>query len=155
MAASGEGKRRSRARSKLVQALYQYAVTGASAEDIERQFLAAGLGDIDVAYFRELIYAITDRAAELDEQLSALLDRPLAQLDPVERSILRLGAYELSERLEVPYRVVIDESVELARRFGADQSHRYINGVLDRFGATVGLRAAERGERKPGRGNRQ
>ncbi len=152
MATSGEGKRRSRARSKLVQALYQHAVTGASAEDIERQFLAAGLGDIDVAYFRELIYDITDRVAELDEQLSALLDRPLAQLDPVERAILRLGAYELRERMEVPYRVVIDESVGLARRFGAEQSYRYINGVLDRFGAGVPLRAAERQARSPGPG---
>ncbi len=137
-------KRRAKARSRLVQALYQHAVTGQSAGDIERQFLAAGLGDIDTAYFRELIYRVTEQAPELDERLSQLLDRPLDRLDPVERAILRLGAYELAERPEVPYRVIIDEAVGLARRFGAEQSHRYINGVLDRLLESVPMRAAER-----------
>lgn len=150
MAGAGEGKRRSRARAKLVQALYQYAVTGQSAEAIERQFLAAGLDGVDVGYFRELIHGVIDQAEVLDGRLAQLLDRPLVQLDPVERSILRLGAYELAERLEVPYRVVIDEAVELARRFGAEQSHRYINGVLDRLVATLELRAGERRQGKRG-----
>ncbi len=144
MADAEASKRRAKARSRLVQALYQHAVTGQSAEDIERQFLATGLGDVDTAYFRELIHRVTERTAELDGHLSQLLDRPLAQLDPVERAILRLGTYELAERPEVPYRVVIDEAVELARRFGAEQSHRYINGVLDRFLERVEMRAAER-----------
>jgi len=127
-----------------VQALYQYAVTGQSATEIERQFIATGLGEIDVAYFRELVYAVIDAADELDARLSAYLDRPLVQLDPVERSILRLGAYELEQRLEVPYRVILDEAVELARRFGADQSHRYINGVLDRYARELPRRSGER-----------
>ncbi len=144
MAGPSESKLRRRARGKLVQALYQYAVTGQSATEIERQFIATGLGEIDVAYFRELVYAVIDAADELDARLSAYLDRPLVQLDPVERSILRLGAYELEQRLEVPYRVILDEAVELARRFGADQSHRYINGVLDRYARELPRRSGER-----------
>ena len=144
MAASGPTHARSGARAKLVQALYQHAVSGHSAEEIDRQFLAEGLGDIDVAYFREAIRAVIERIDELDARIAACLDRPIAQLDPVERSILRLGAYELSDRYEIPYRVVIDEAVELARAFGAEASYRYINGVLDRLGGELPMRAAER-----------
>ncbi|MBK1726018.1 transcription antitermination factor NusB [Halorhodospira neutriphila] len=148
MARGYKDRRRSRARGKLVQALYQHLVTGQEPGEIERQFLAAGLGDVDVAYFRELIYAVAAAAEPLDARLERLLDRPLVQLDPVERAILRLGAYELSERLDVPYRVVIHEAVDLARRFGAEQSHRYINGVLDRLVGEIELRAGERGPSK-------
>ncbi len=145
MADAAYRDRRSRARDKLVQALYQHAVTGQSAEDIRRQFLAEGLDDADAGYFREVIGEIIARAEELDERLAGFLDRPLVQLDPVERAILRLGAYELADRLEIPYRVVIDEAVELAQRFGAEASYRYINGVLDRYRATVAQRAGEQG----------
>jgi N utilization substance protein B len=135
---------RSRARSRLIQALYQYAVAGHSAAEIERQFIAEGLGEIDAAYFSDLLHAVIQRARELDQLLEPFLDRPLIQLDPVERSILRLGACELMERYEVPRSVIIDEAVELARRFGAEQSHRYVNGVLDRFAERIEVRAAER-----------
>ncbi|BAU56328.1 transcription termination protein NusB [Halorhodospira halochloris] len=147
MGSAKENANRSRARSRLVQALYQYAVAGQTAQEIERQFIAEGLGEIDVAYFRDLIYAIIERAQEIDRLLELLLDRPLVQLDPVERSILRLGAYELMERYEIPRSVIIDEAVELARRFGAEQSHRYVNGVLDKFAGQIELRASERAMR--------
>lgn len=151
MGTAKENASLSRARSRLIQALYQYAVTGQPAEVIEQQFIAEGLGEININYFRELLREVISRAGELDQRLELLLDRPLVQLDPVERSILRLGAYELLERHEVPCSVVIDEAVELARRFGAEQSHRYVNGVLDRFAGQIELRAAERATRSRGR----
>lgn len=144
MGSAKENTNRSRARSRLVQALYQYAVAGQTADEIERQFIAEGLGEIDTAYFGDLLYAVIGRAVELDNLLEELLDRPLIQLDPVERSILRLGAYELLERYEIPRSVVIDEAIVLAKRFGAEQSHRYVNGVLDRFAEQITPRAAER-----------
>jgi N utilization substance protein B len=80
--------------------------------------------------------------AELDDLLAPLLERPLAQVDPVERAVLRVGAFELAHRPEVPYRVVINEAVELAKRFGAEQGHRFVNSVLDRLARD--LRAVER-----------
>ena len=144
MANKNEIASRRRARSKLVQALYQYALTGQSAAEIERQFIAEGLGDIDVPYFSESVHAVIDRVEELDRLLIGLLDRPPVQLDPVERSILRLGADELSARLDIPCRVVIYEAIELAQRFGAEKSHRYINGVLDRLAREIEPRALER-----------
>ena len=147
----GDNQRRSRARSRLVQALYQQLLTEQPPAEIERQFLAEGLEGCDVAYFRELIHAVPSVAESLDERIAPLLDRPLAQIDPVERAVLRLGAYELAERLETPYRVVIHEAVELAKRFGAEQSHRYINGVLDRLSKQLEMRAAERAAGKSGR----
>ncbi|MBK1734698.1 N utilization substance protein B [Halorhodospira abdelmalekii] len=138
---------RSLARSRLVQALYQFAVTGQGAAEIEQQFIDNGLGESDVAYFRETIHAVIAQANELDGRLAMLLDRPLAQLDPVERSVLRLGAYELVARYDVPCGVVIDEAIELARRFGAEQSHRYVHGVLDRLAGQIERRAVERAAR--------
>ncbi len=147
----GENQRRRRARSRLVQALYQQLLTGQPPEEIERQFLAEGLEGCDIAYFRELLHAVPAAAEALEARFVPLLDRPLAQIDPVERAVLLLGAYELAERIEVPYRVVIHEAVELAKRFGADQSHRYINGVLDRLAGQLELRAAERAAAKAGR----
>ena len=78
---------------------------------------------------------------EIDDLIAPLLDRPMTQVDPVERAILRVGAFELAHRPEVPYRVVINEGVELAKRFGAEQGHRFVNGVLDRLAHQ--LRAVE------------
>lgn len=147
-ARSSAARARTRARGQLVQALYQEQFTGDAAGALEEQFLAHGLGEADVAYFREVLPAVLARKEELDGRLEPLLDRPLVQLDPVERAVLRLATYELTERLEVPYRVVIHEAVELAKRFGAEQSHRYINGVLDRLAGGVTLRAAERRPRE-------
>jgi len=133
---------RKRARRLALQALYQWDLGGQSAADIAAQFLASDeLGKADVDYFSELLTEVSDRSGELDAQIAPLLERPIAEVDPVERAILRLGAYELGQRLDVPYRVVINEGVELAKTFGAEQGHRFVNGVLDKLAAR--LRTAE------------
>jgi N utilization substance protein B len=139
-------RRRRRARRRALQALYQWQLSGQETGAIEQQFLEEmQLGRTDLDYFAELLHRVAARSAELDAAIDPFLDRPLVTLDPVEKAILRLGTYELLERIDVPYRVVINESVELAKRFGAEQSHRYINGVLDKVGRANPLRAAEIG----------
>lgn len=100
----------------------------------------------DAAYFKELVLTVPAQAAELDSLLGGLADRPVARLDPVERAILLIGLYELRQRPEVPYRVVINEAVELAKFYGGEDGHRYVNAVLDR--ASESLRSAERQARR-------
>jgi len=125
---------RRRARKFLVQALYQWQVSGDDPGDVLIQFVdGRNLGNADVEYFRELMRAIPADVAALDAEIAPLLERSVAMVDPVERGILRLACYELRDRLEVPGRVVIDEAVELAKAFGAEQGHRFINGVVDRL----------------------
>lgn len=124
-------------------------MTGQAPDEIERQFLGEHrLGRMDLEYFSEVFAAVTADIEAIDHAFDAFLDRPARTLDPVELSLLRLGTYELQSRLEVPYRVCIDQAVELAKAFGAEQSHRYINGVLDRVGRTVPLRKAELASRR-------
>lgn len=136
--------RRSRARRRALQALYQWQLTGQDSAEIERQFLDEhNMVGTDLEYFAELLHEIPARVAGLDALIEPALDRPLAIVDPVEKAILRMGSYELTQRLDVPYRVVVNEAVDLAKLFGAEQSHRYINGVLDRIGRENRSRAAE------------
>lgn len=117
-----------------MQALYQWQLTGDDPADIVVQFVEGrDMGRADVDYFRELARAIPAAVERLDADIAPLLERSLALVDPVERGILRLACYELRERPEIPARVVIDEAVQLARRFGASQGHRFINGVVDRL----------------------
>ena len=126
--------KRSWARRCAVQALYQWQLTAQTPGQIEAHFLAEeDLQKADTAYFRELVHQIPARMAEIDTALDPLLDRPLVQVDPVERAILRIGGYELMLRPDIPYRIVLNEAVELARIFGAEQGHRFINGVLDKL----------------------
>lgn len=130
------------ARSLAVQALYQWQLTGETLGVIERQFIQErGLGKADAEYFNDLLHGVPACLDELDKHLSPLLDRPLPEVDPVERAILRLGAYEFARHPEVPYRVVINEWVEQTKTFGADQGHKFVNGVLDKLAKT--LRATE------------
>ncbi|HEY5719162.1 MAG TPA: transcription antitermination factor NusB, partial [Gammaproteobacteria bacterium] len=113
---------RTGARRLAVQALYQWQLAGQAADEIEAQFRAnPDTRDCDLDYFAELLRGVIGDAAALDASLAPLLARPLEQVDPVERAILRVGAWELRERLEIPYRVVLNEAVELAKRFGAEQ----------------------------------
>ncbi|HEX5512929.1 MAG TPA: transcription antitermination factor NusB [Gammaproteobacteria bacterium] len=138
------GRLRTRARRRALQALYQWQMAGQDLVDIETQFQQEmDMSAVDIDLFRELLHGVPGRVDELDAQFSPLLDRPAEQLDPIERAILRIGTYELEARLDVPCRVVINEAVELAKQFGADQSHRYINGVLDKVARALPLRAAE------------
>ena len=133
---------RSKARRCALQALYQWQMAGQDLGDIESQFLnEQDLGGADLGYFSELLRSIPRQTTELDEQYRPFLDRAVDELDPIELAILRIGAYELMRHPEIPFRVVINEAVELAKTFGADQSHRYINGVLDK--AARELRAVE------------
>lgn len=133
---------RNKARQAAVQALYQWQVTGQAPIDIERLFISdQNLSGVDTDYFRELVREVPAQLALIDAALSPHLGREIDAVDPVERAILRIGAYEFAARAEIPYRVVLNEAVELAKIFGADQGHKYINGVLDKVAAQ--LRAPE------------
>ncbi|MEQ1621070.1 MAG: transcription antitermination factor NusB [Methylococcales bacterium] len=124
---------RTNARRVAVQALYQWQMTGQNLSEIERQFLEEQrLKDVQKSYFIELFYGIPKNLGAIDDALAEFVDRPVEAVDPVERAILRIGAYELLLRLDMPYRVVLNESINLAKDFGADGSHKYINGILDK-----------------------
>ncbi|GIX31072.1 MAG: N utilization substance protein B [Porticoccaceae bacterium] len=124
---------RRRARRFLVQALYQWQLAGTEPSLLEAQFLAEEeMAAADVAYFRELLRGILAERERLEPLAERFSSRPLASLDPVTRAVLWIGLYELAERLEVPYKVVLNEAVDLARTFGPDEAHRFVNGVLDR-----------------------
>jgi N utilization substance protein B len=99
----------------------------------------------DLEYFEDLLHGVEEHVDELDVALKPYVDREVAQIDPIERAALRLAAYELKYRLDVPYRVVINEAIEVTKRFGADHGHSYVNGVLDKLAGE--LRAAEKGAR--------
>jgi N utilization substance protein B len=99
----------------------------------------------DLEYFEDLLHGVEQHVDELDVALKPYVDREVAQIDPIERAALRLAAYELKYRLDVPYRVVINEAIEVTKRFGADHGHSYVNGVLDKLAGE--LRAAEKGAR--------
>ena len=130
--------KKSQARHHAVQAIYQWQMTGQDIRDIHDQFLVEHAdGNFEVAYFDHLLSGVASHLAELDGRLADCLDRSIESVDPVERAILRLGAFELMEQPEVPYRVVINESIELAKVFGAEQGHRYVNGVLDKLARNV------------------
>ena len=138
-------RKRSRSRRLGLQALYQWQVTGDDLGEIINHFLAENGGKaFEVDYFRDLVRGVPARLDELDQALEPFLDRPVEEVDLVERALLRMGAYELAAHPEVPYKVVINEAVELAKTFGAEQSHRYINGVLDKVARA--LRPLETGK---------
>jgi transcription antitermination protein NusB len=140
---------RTRARRAAVQALYQWQLSGADPTDIEAQFHSEReLRNIDPTYFRELLHAIPARVEELDATIEPLLDRPIAQIDPVELAILRIGAYELRFRPDIPGPVTINEAVDLTKMFGAEKAHRFVNGILD--GVAKQLRTTEGKRPTPG-----
>jgi len=124
---------RTNARKAAVQALYQWQMTGQSLVEIERQFIEdERLKDAQKSYFSELFHGVPRNLDLIDQILSEFVDRPIDMIDPVERAILRIGAYEMTNRLDMPYRVVLNESINLAKYFGADGSDKYINGILDK-----------------------
>lgn len=126
--------RRRKARHYALQALYQWHMAGATASDIEAEFRTDyDFTVVDLEYFQALIHGVPPLVDELDNLLKPLLDREVQELDPIERSLLRMGGFELRDRIDVPYRVVINESVALAKKFGAAESYKYINGVLDKL----------------------
>jgi transcription antitermination protein NusB len=125
---------RTNARKTAVQALYQWQMTGQSLVEIERQFVEEErLKDVQKSYFTELFHSVPKNLGDIDEALNEFVDRPVDMIDPVERAILRIGAYELLHRLDMPYRVILNEGINLAKYFGADGSHKYVNGILDKI----------------------
>jgi len=131
-------KKRSKARQLAAQALYQWQLAGQPVGDIVTQFLQENdRGAFDIPYFKDLLSGVLGSVKTIDATLQPVLSRPVEQVDPVERGILRLGVYEFIHHPEVPYRVVINESVELAKLFGAEQGHRFVNGVLDKLARSL------------------
>jgi N utilization substance protein B len=126
--------KRRKARHYALQALYQWHMAGASTRDIDAEFRSDyDFSVVDRDYFKALLDGVVDDVEALDALYEPLLDRKLSELDPIERSLLRMGSFELRERIDVPYRVVINEAVSLAKKFGAAESFKYINGVLDKL----------------------
>ena len=142
--ARGTGSRaRSLARKLAMQALYQWQLTQQTAAEIKPQYLESeDSAGVDEDHFVELVTQVIADNETITGALKPFVDRPLDQLDPVEAAILMIGMYELQQRLDIPYRVVINEGVDLCKRFGATDAHKYINAVLDR--AAREIRAAER-----------
>lgn len=124
--------RRRKARHFGLQALYQWTLSGASVTDIEAEFRVDNdFQHTDSEYFSAVLRGVTADVESLEDLFSPALDRALDELDPIERNLLRLGTFELRDRIDVPYKVVISEAVALAKKFGATDSHKYVNAVLD------------------------
>ena len=123
---------RTRARELMVQALYQKQIAGHTTAELVEQFHEqVAYERVDQPFFDEQLPAISDSQDTLERQVDELIDRPLKQLDPVELAILLIGVYELESRIDIPYRVVINECVNLAKRFASIEGHKYINACLD------------------------
>ena len=129
---------RRRARECAVQALYSWAVSQNSPEIVELKFMTEqDMKGVDTPYFRKLFRQTVENVDAVERTMQGYLDRGLAELDPIEKAILRLAVYELQFEADVPYKVVINEAIEVAKVFGADESHKYINGVLDKIAPVV------------------
>ncbi|MCR8921522.1 transcription antitermination factor NusB [Dasania sp. GY-MA-18] len=140
---------RRKARHYGMQALYQWQMTRNALNEIESQFLTDyDFSNVDKAYFHELVFDIPGCVSELEEAfIDYLQGRSMDELDPIELALLRVGSYELIKRIDIPYKVVINESVSLAKKFGAAESHKYINAVLDKLAQkvrAVEVKAAQR-----------
>jgi N utilization substance protein B len=134
---------RSRARRRALQALYAWQLSGSHMNAVIEQFRHEQDMEVaDLDYFEDLLHGVEANVDALDACLRPHLDREVAQVDPIERAALRLAAYELKFRPDVPYRVVINEAIEVTKRFGADHGHSYVNGVLDKLAGE--LRAVEK-----------
>ena len=134
----GSTPSRTRARRRALQAVYQWQFTGQPADDIARQFREEqDMTGVDQDLFDRLLAGVIEHVDQLDADLAPCLDRPLEQVDSIERAVLRLGAAELRFHPDTPFRVVLAEAVDLARTFGAEQGHAFVNGVLDRLARSL------------------
>lgn len=123
---------RHKARHYAMQALYQWQINQNALQTIEQQFRAEyDFSQVDLEFFQELLHRVPAQLGELDALFSPHLDRPIREVTPIELALLRMGTYELAYRIDVPFKVAINEAVSLAKKFGAAESHKYINGVLD------------------------
>ncbi|MFV8781333.1 transcription antitermination factor NusB [Microbulbifer sp. SA54] len=129
---------RRKARHYAMQALYQWQMAGANLNAIEAEFHADNdMSKTDVAYFRELLHGVAKNLDDIENTYAEYLDRKVDDLDPVSRALLRMSTYELQSRIDVPYKVVINEAVALAKKFGPTDAYKYINGILDKVAAKV------------------
>jgi transcription antitermination protein NusB len=127
---------RSRARRRALQAVYAWQVSGGDARGVIAQFAHEQAHEVaDLAYFEDLVRGVVKHCDELDTALEEFIDRPIEQVDQVERAALRIAAYELRHRPDVPYRVVLNEAIDSTKRFGSEHGHTYVNGVLDKAAA--------------------
>ncbi|MBT2115491.1 transcription antitermination factor NusB [Dyella sp. LX-66] len=134
---------RSRARRRALQALYAWQVSGSGMNAVIQQFQHEQDMEVaDLDYFEDLLHGVERNLAAIDESLKPYVDREIEQIDPIERAALRMAAYELKYRPDVPYRVIINEAIEVTKRFGADHGHSYVNGVLDKL--AMQLRSVEK-----------
>ena len=123
---------RTRARRRAMQALYAWQMSGGEARTVIAQFAHEQAREqADLIYFEDMVRGVIEHQSTLDAALNTYLDRDIEQVDGVERAVLRIAAYEMRHRIDVPYRVVINEAIETAKRFGAEHGHTFINGVLD------------------------
>ena len=133
---------RSRARRRALQAVYAWQLAGGNAQQVIAQFAHEQAHEIaDLEYFEDLVRGVLKHTPELDTALAEFVDREVEQVDPIERAALRIAAYELRNRPDVPYRVVINEAIDTTKRFGSEHGHTYVNGVLDH--AAAAWRAVE------------
>lgn len=129
---------RRKAREYSVQAIYQWQMSGSLLNDIEAQYLTTmNARKVDTEYFQELFNGVLTNLDDMDRALEPALERDLDDIDPVERAIIRLAAYELIHRIDIPKKVVINEAIELAKTFGATDGHKFVNGVLDKISKTL------------------
>ena len=141
---------RRRSRELATQGLYQWLLSGAPAGEIDAQLRGVqGFDKADQEHLDALLHGVIRESAELSAELAPCLDRPIEQLSPVERAVLLVAAFEFKHHVEIPYRVVINEAVELAKTFGGSDGYKYVNGVLDKL--ALKLRATES---QAGRANR-
>ncbi len=139
---------RSRARRRALQAVYAWQVSGGTTQQIIGQFAHEQAHEVaDLEYFEDLVRGVMTHVAELDGALAEFVDREVEQIDQIERAALRIATYELRHRVDVPYRVVINEAIDSTKRFGSEHGHTYVNGVLDH--AAAAWRAPEFGAARP------
>ncbi len=128
---------RSRARRRALQAIYAWQMSGNRVDNVIEQFRhEQDMQIADLGYFEDVVRGVVRLHEELDAAIAPFLDREVERVDPIERAALRIAAWELRERVDVPYRVVINEAVEATKRFGAEHGHTYVNGVLDKLAGT-------------------
>jgi N utilization substance protein B len=139
---------RSRSRRRALQAIYAWQLSGAGERDLIAQFAHEQAHEVaDLEYFEDLVRGVLRHVAELDQALAGHLDRTVDEVDPIERAALRIAAYELVHRPDVPYRVVLNEAIDSTKRFGSEHGHTYVNGVLDK--AAASLRSVEAQAARP------
>jgi N utilization substance protein B len=140
---------RRNARRYALQAMYQWLMAGTSLDILEKEFLTYHIDKkFDLDYFKELVHGVPANQIELDQEMSLFLNRPKSEIDPVELSVLRIAIYELLKRPDVPYRVVINEALELTKTFGSVEGHKFVNGILDRIAKKIRATEIEMGRSK-------